>query len=181
MIYSDQDIIAALETGMLDIEPRPARSAFATSSVDLLLGNTFTVFDPPIIGVEISVMIARADPEETARRYGKVVSISNNAFIELKPNAFALAYTVERVTLPLNLAARVEGKSSVARWGLSIHQTAPTIHAGFRGNIRLEIANVGPFVCRLTPGMQICQLVIEELKTLPENELRSRFQNQSPD
>ena len=101
--------------------------------------------------------------------------------IELKPNAFALAYTVERLTLPLNLAARVEGKSSVARWGLSIHQTAPTIHAGFRGNIRLEIANVGPFVCRLTPGMQICQLVVEELKTPPENELRSRFQNQSPD
>lgn len=60
-------------------------------------------------------------------------------------------------------------------------QTAQTIDAGFRGNIRLEIANVGPFVCLLTPGMQIYQLVIEELKTLPENELRSRFQNQSPD
>ena len=181
MIYSDKDIIAALEAGTLDIQPRPARSAFATSSVDLLLGTAFTVFDPPISGVEITVMIAQADPEETARRYGRVVNVQANSYIELKPNAFALAYTVERITLPLNLAARVEGKSSVARWGLSIHQTAPTIHAGFRGNIRLEIANVGPFVCRLTPGMQICQLVIEELKTLPENELRSRFQNQSPD
>ena len=179
MIYSDQDIITALESGTLDIEPKPARSAFATSSVDLLLGDTFTVFDPPVPGVEISVMIAEA--EEAARRYGRVVSIATNSYIELKPNAFALTYTVERLTLPLNLAARVEGKSSVAKWGLSIHQTAPTIHAGFRGNIRLEIANVGPFVCRLTPGMQICQLVIEELRTLPENELRSRFQNQSPD
>ena len=78
-------------------------------------------------------------------------SIPTNSYIELKPNAFALAYTVERLTLLLHLAARVEGKSSVARWGLSIYQTAPTIHAGFRGNIRLEISNVGPFVCRLAP------------------------------
>ena len=181
MIYSDQDIKTPLESGTLNIEPKPARAAYATSSVDLLLGNTLTVFDPPIPGVEIAVMVAQADPEETAERYGRVVRVSPGSYIELKPNAFALAYTVERIELPLNLAARVEGKSSVARWGLSIHQTAPTIHAGFRGNIRLEIANVGPFVCRLTPGMQICQLVIEELKSLPENELQSRFQNQSPD
>lgn len=180
MIYSDQDIKTALESGTLNIEPRPAHAAYATSSVDLLLGNTFTVFDPPIPGVEIAVMVAQADPEEAAERYGRVLTVSPGAHIELKPNAFALAYTVERVELPLNLAARVEGKSSVARWGLSIHQTAPTIHAGFQGHIRLEIANVGPFVCRLTPGMQICQLVIEELKSLPENELQSRFQNQSP-
>ena len=181
MIYSDRDIKAALESGTLNIAPRPAPAAYATSSVDLLLGNTLTVFDPPIPGVEIAVMVAQADPEEAAERYGKVVSASPGSYIELKPNAFALAYTAERLTLPLNLAARVEGKSSVARWGLSIHQTAPTIHAGFHGNIRLEIANVGPFVCRLSPGMQICQLVIEELKSLPEHELRSRFQNQSPD
>ena len=181
MIYSDLDIKHALEEEGLVIEPRPVSAAYATSSVDLLLGNTLTVFDPPIPGVEIAVTVAQADPEETAERYGKVVTVPANSFIELKPNAFALGYTVERIELPLNLAARVEGKSSVARWGLSIHQTAPTIHAGFHGNIRLEIANVGPFVCRLTPGMQICQLVIEELKSTPENELQSRFQNQSPD
>ena len=181
MIYSDQDIKQALEEGDLVIEPRPAPASYATSSVDLLLGNAFTVFDPPTPGVEIAVMVARADPEAAAEHFGTVVSVPSNSYLELKPNAFALAYTMERIELPPNLAARVEGKSSVARWGLSVHQTAPTIHAGFHGNIRLEIANLGPFVCRLTPGMQICQLVIEELKSLPENELQSRFQNQSPD
>ncbi len=180
MIYSDQDIRRALEEGELVIEPRPVLAAYATSSVDLLLGDAFTVFDPPTPGVEIAVMVAQADPEEAVQQFGRVVSVPSDSYIELKPNAFALAYTVERVELPLTLAARVEGKSSVARWGLSVHQTAPTIHAGFHGNIRLEIANVGPFVCRLTPGMQICQLVIEELKSPPENELQSRFQNQSP-
>ena len=180
MIYSDRDIRAALAAGELDISPRPAPAAFATSSVDLRLGNAFTVFNALVPGIEISVMISQADPEEGARQYGRVVNVPDGSYIEMAPNTFALAYTVERVGLPLNLAARVEGKSSVARWGLSIHQTAPTIHAGFRGNIRLEIANVGPFVCRLVPGMEICQLIIEELKSLPENELQSRFQNQSP-
>ncbi len=181
MIYSDQDIRLALESGAISIEPRPAPASFATSSVDLRLGDTFTVFGAPLPGTEISVMVGQADPEETARRYGNVVNVPIDSYIELRPNTFALAYTMERVALPLNLAARVEGKSSVARWGLSIHQTAPTIHAGFEGHIRLEIANIGPFVCRLTPGTQICQLIIEELRTVPVEPLRSRFQNQSPD
>ena len=81
--------------------------------------------------------------------------------------------------MPLHLAARIEGRSSLARFGLSVHQTAPTIHADFRGAIRLEIANVGPFVCRLTPGIRICQLIVEELKTPATEGLLSRFQDQT--
>ncbi len=76
MIYSDLDIKHALEEGGLVIEPRPVSAAYATSSVDLLLGNTLTVFDPPIPGVEIAVTVAQADPEETAGRYGKVVTVA---------------------------------------------------------------------------------------------------------
>ena len=97
----------------------------------------------------------------------------------MEPGAFALGSTLERVAMPLNLAARVEGKSSVARFGLSIHQSAPTVHADFRGNIRLEISNVGPFVCRLIPGTRICQLIVEELKDPSSEPLRSRFQDQT--
>ena len=181
MIYSDRNLKDALDSGALIIEPRPARAAFSTSSVDLRLHGTFTIFDAPIPGAELSVMVDQADAEQVAARYGKVIDVPIGSYIELRPNAFALAYTLERVVLPIDLAARVEGKSSIARWGLSIHQTAPTIHAGFSGHIRLEIANVGPFVCRLNPGIRICQLIVEELKTLPEeDELRSRFQNQRP-
>ena len=180
MIYSDRDIKDALAAGDLAIDPAPSDAMFATSSVDLRLGNDFTIFPAPIPGVAVSVQVGAADSEEVAERHGQLRHIPSGDYLDLKPGDFALAFTLERVIFPLNLAARVEGKSSIARLGLSIHQSAPTIHAGFRGNIRLEIANVGPFVCRLTPGMQICQLVIEELKTLPENELRSRFQNQSP-
>ena len=75
MIYSDRDIRAALAAGELDISPRPDPTEFATSSVDLRLGNAFTVFSVPAPGIEISVMVAQADPKETARRYGTVVSV----------------------------------------------------------------------------------------------------------
>ena len=180
MIYSYLDIQEALSDGQLLIEPAPSPDMFATSSVDLRLGNDFTVFPSPIPGVAVTVQVGAADSEEVARRYGQLRRIPAGDYLDLRPGEFALAFTLERVQFPLNLAARVEGKSSIARLGLSIHQSAPTIHAGFRGNIRLEIANQGPFVCQLAPGIAICQLIVEELKTASESELRSRFQNQSP-
>ena len=180
MIYSRRDIEEALASGLLVIDPQPIDEMFSTSSVDLQLGDTFTIFDEPASGVEISVLLGRADPEQVALQHGKVERVPANNYFRLHPNRFVLAYTRERVEIPQSLAARVEGKSSLARFGLSIHQTAPTIQAGFRGHIRLEITNVGPFVCHLTPGISICQLIIEELKTTPSEPLRSRFQNQSP-
>lgn len=85
-----------------------------------------------------------------------------------------LGQTVERVTLPLPvefglaaegkpcLAARVEGKSSRARFGLLVHFTAPTIHAGWSGPITLEIMNLGPAPILLYPDLPICQLIVEE-------------------
>jgi len=185
MIYSDEDIKNALELNNLVISPSPDRDSFSTSSVDLRLGNRFTVFRPAAAGSEISIRVDEADPEEIASRYGAEVTVDRFRYLSVRPNEFVLAYTLEQITLPLDLAARVEGKSSLARLGLSVHQTAPTVQAGWGSPrslpLRLEISNVGPFVCRLTPGIQICQLIFEELKTRSNRELRSRFQNQSPD
>lgn len=183
MIYSDKDIMEALDARKFAIDPRPDRDDISPSAVDLRLHNVFTVFDSDddLEGVEVSVMVGVADTERVVQRYGKNIDLPVGAYLELKPNDFALAYTRERVELPMDLAARVEGKSSLARLGISIHQTAPTIHADFQGNIRLEIANTGPFTCRLTPGIRVCQLIIEELKSPAERRLQSQFQNQSPD
>lgn len=185
MIYSDEDIRNALELNNIIISPSPNRDSFSTSSVDLRLGNRFTVFRPAPTGSEISIRVNEVDPEEIASRYGEEVTIDRYQYLPVRPNDFVLAYTLEQITLPLDLAARVEGKSSLARLGLSVHQTAPTVQAGWGSPrslpLRLEISNVGPFVCRLTPGIQICQLIFEELKTKSDRELRSRFQNQSPD
>ena len=180
MIFSSEDIRKALADGQLVIEPPPNDGMFSTSSVDLRLGNRFTIFDSPSHDAGVFVTIGTSEPEEIANRFGQRVDISLSSYLELKPGQFILADTMERVELPLSLAARVEGKSSLARFGLSIHQTAPTIHADFRGTIRLEISNVGPFVCRLTPGIPICQLIVEELKSPAIEPLRSRFQDQNP-
>ena len=179
MIYNKQNIKDALNSGHLVIDPRPADPVFGTSAVDLRLGRRFSVFNTPTPGTSVTVIVEEANPEAVATQYGTVQEVPPGGHLDLPPGGFVLASTLERVEMPLDLAARVEGKSSIARFGLSIHQTAPTIHADFRGVIRLEISNVGPFVCRLRPGIRICQLIIEELKDPTPEPLLSRFQNQS--
>lgn len=76
------------------------------------------------------------------------------------------------------IAARVEGKSSLARIGLAVHITAPTIHAGFDGQIRLEIVNHGPLPILLKPGMRICQLIFEQTLGTPDKVYGGQFAGQ---
>jgi len=93
-----------------------------------------------------------------------------------------LAITRERVHLNRNfkLAARVEGRSSLARIGIVVHLTAPTIHAGFNGKITLEMINFSPFYLRMVPNeTQICQLIVERLESEPTLEIQTAFQGQT--
>jgi len=96
-------------------------------------------------------------------KYTKSINISPEKGYVLAPEAFVLAWTRETIHLPNHsrIAARVEGKSSLARLGLAVHVTAPTIHAGFEGPLQLELCNQGPVSIRLTPRMPICQLIFE--------------------
>jgi dCTP deaminase len=91
-----------------------------------------------------------------------------------------LGWTKERVELNLKakLAARVDGKSSLARLGLGIHITAPTIHAGFVGTIQLEMINHGPNLIKLRPLMPICQLIFEMTKGVPQKAYKGQFTGQ---
>ena len=178
MIYSKQNIVAALAAGDLEIDPPPDDRMFDTSAVDLRLGNRFTTFSKANAGSGVFVTIGESEPEIVAAVHGNLTEIDQGNYLEINPGDFVLASTLERVRFPMNLAARVEGKSSIARFGLSVHQTAPTIHADFTGTIRLEIANVGPFLCRLSPGTRICQLIIEELRDPASESAPSRFQGQ---
>jgi dCTP deaminase len=92
-----------------------------------------------------------------------------------------LGWTAEYINIPTDarLAARVEGKSSLARIGIGVHLTAPTIHAGFKGQIRLEIVNHGPVPIILKPGMRICQLVFELTLGTPEGGYKGQFLDQT--
>lgn len=106
---------------------------------------------------------------------------------------FLLGWTIEKVQLPhtSRIAARVEGKSSLARIGIGVHITAPTIHAGFgyrpndpafEGNpIQLEIWNAGPLKVRLVKGLRICQLIFEEVHGTPNKGYDGKFSIQGPD
>jgi dCTP deaminase len=109
----------------------------------------------------------------------------------LPPGAFVLGWTSEQIQLPhaSRLAARVEGRSSLARLGVGVHVTAPTIHAGFGylgdpahlgTRIRLEIWNCGPLHVCLQRGMKVCQLILEEVHGTPERGYEGVFATQGP-
>jgi dCTP deaminase len=106
---------------------------------------------------------------------------ANIGFV-LNPAVLVLAWTQEKIHLRdhARVAARVEGKSSLARIGLGIHVTAPTIHAGFRGPIQLEMINHGPVPIRLTVGMPVCQLVFEQTLGMPDKAYQGQFLGQEP-
>jgi dCTP deaminase len=101
---------------------------------------------------------------------------------ELRTKHFALAWTKEYVTLPIHsrIAARVEGKSSLARLGIGVHCTAPTIHSDFEGTIQLEIYNFGDLDIIFDEGMRVCQLIFEYTAGTPTRGYSGIFSKQTP-
>ena len=187
MVLSDQEIEMELRTGGLVIFPEVKDDQFGPSSIDLHLSNKFTVFKTKdemerLAGLDQSVNLANiANVEAIVSAVGDEVTLTEGDTRELQPGEFILAYTREHIELPNYLAARVEGRSTLARLGLSIHQTAPTVHATFKGQLRLEIMNNGPVPCKLSPGIVICQLILERLGWPAVRKLTSTFQDQSQD
>ena len=99
--------------------------------------------------------------------------------IWLKPNEFILGSTEEYVEIPAYLASRLNGKSTLGRWGLTVHVTAGFIDPGFCGNITLEIKNEGPFNILLEPGMRIGQLDFQLLDKQPAQVYKGKYQGQT--
>lgn len=179
MILSDREIWMEISSGRLRFHPEIQPEQVVPSAVDLRLSDQFTTFVEPVAGVETTVGLARIENvEDVTTRYGNTQNIPEGGSFLLGPRKLVLAYTLEYITMPNYLAARVEGRSSLARLGISIHQTAPTVHATFEGQLRLEISNNGLFHCLLKPRQRICQLVIERLGTPSQGTLLSPWQGQ---
>lgn len=185
VILTDREIRLALDQKTLIIDPPPSEEAFASTSVDLTLDPTLSEFkdspvdrhfDPGRKGYPLEAVLA----DET-KQILIVDTEPNEKPYYLKPRRLILGWTCEYVDLRKSprLAARVEGKSSLGRLGLGIHVTAPTIHAGFNGRIRLEIINHGHLPIRLRSGMKICQLIFEQTLGTPEKGYRGRFAGQN--
>lgn len=159
MILSDRDIEKALDAGRIVIEPLENRAVqIQPCSVDLRLGPDFAVFR--------SSSTALIDPDvHNAGDFTETVHVNDGGTFVLHPGEFVLASTIEKVTVPDDLLAKVDGRSSLGRLAILIHATAGFIDPGFRGTITLELSNVGRLPVALRPGMRICQVSFESLSS----------------
>ena len=160
MILSDKDIKTKLENKQILIDPMPdLGEALGTVSVDLTLGNEFILYRSSSNSVIDAV--DKKIPEGLEER----VSLKDDDTIIIRPRDFVLGSTFEKIELPKNLAGRLEGKSSLGRLGLVIHSTAGKVDPGFKGNLVLEITNIGTVPIVLHPRMRICQLLFEQVSS----------------
>lgn len=163
MIYSDRDIRQMLISGEILVEPFPdLQTQLGSCSLDLRLSAEFNVFQYnryPYIDVR--------NAEQPHDIMKKVFADDDHPLI-LPPNNFVLAMTEERLELPDNIVARLEGRSSLGRLGIIVHATASVIDPGWRGQIVLELANHGQMPVALYPGMRICSVTFEPLSSPAE-------------
>ena len=183
MILTDREIQAAIDCKQIVIDPVPEVDAYSSTSVDLTLSKSLRVWKPESIkGVERIICPSTEGYKyaEFAKEYSDLKELGADGYV-ITPHEFILGWTEETIDLPAfaRLAARVEGKSSLARLGIGIHVTAPTIHAGFKGPIQLEICNHGPLKVKLMPGMPVCQLIFEQSLGTPDKGYTGQFFNQS--
>ena len=183
MILTDREIKLSIAGGQIEIEPAPSADSYASTSVDLTLDSLMRIYRPSVPGA--STVVDPSVPEFNAKILIEGLTdarqIDPTNGYDLPIGQFVLAWTREKVNLRehARIAARVEGKSSLARLGLAIHVTAPTIHAGFRGPIQLEIKNHGSLPIRLRTGMKICQLIFETTLGMPDRAYRGQFLGQA--
>ena len=159
MVLSDVSIREALSEGRIVIDPLDER-CIQPSSIDLHVDRYFRVFrndTTPYI-----------DPKEPQENLTELVEISGEQAFILHPGEFVLGSTIERVALPDDLVARLEGKSSLGRLGLLIHSTAGFVDAGWDGHLTLELSNVANLPIAIYPGMKIGQISFLRMTTAAE-------------
>lgn len=173
-MLSDKTIKEELKKGKLQVEPL-GRNAIQPSSIDMRLGYEFRLFTPskrPYI-----------DPSQHIEDYSELVKLKKKEFLTIHPGQFILGTTLESVSVPNYMVGHLDGRSSLGRLGVMIHATAGHVNAGFRGQLVLEISNVGNLPIALYPEMQICQISFTYLTTPAENpygskKLKNKYQGQ---
>ncbi|MEU6233470.1 dCTP deaminase [Kitasatospora sp. NPDC047058] len=174
MLLSDKDIRTEIDLGRVVIDPfDPAM--IQPSSIDVRLDRFFRVFE--------NHRYPHIDPSEEQPDLTRLVEPEGDDAFILHPGEFVLASTYEVITLPEDVASRLEGKSSLGRLGLLTHSTAGFIDPGFSGHVTLELSNVATLPIKLYPGMKIGQLCMFRLSSPSEHpygsaRYGSRYQGQ---
>ena len=174
MLLSDKDIRSQIESGRIGLDPLDM-SLIQPSSMDVRLDRFFRLFDNhkyPFI-----------DPREQQDDLTRFIEVASDEAFILHPGEFVLGSTFEFVSLPDDIAARLEGKSSLGRLGLLTHSTAGFVDPGFNGHVTLELSNTATLPIKLWPGMKIGQLCFFQLSSPSENpygsaKYGSRYQGQ---
>jgi dCTP deaminase len=174
MLMSDRDIRASIEAGLIGLDPLEM-GLLQPSSVDVRLDRFFRLFD--------NHKYAFIDPAEQQDELTRLIEVDPKEPFILHPGEFVLGSTYEFVTLPDDVAARLEGKSSLGRLGLLTHSTAGFVDPGFKGHVTLELSNVATLPIKLWPGMKIGQLCFFKLTSPSEHpygseKYSSRYQGQ---
>jgi dCTP deaminase len=174
MLMSDRDIRASIEAGQIGLEPLEM-GLLQPSSIDVRLDRFFRLFD--------NHKYAFIDPAEQQDELTRLIEVDPAEPFILHPGEFVLGSTYEFVTLPDDVAARLEGKSSLGRLGLLTHSTAGFVDPGFKGHVTLELSNVATLPIKLWPGMKIGQLCFFKLTSPSEHpygseKYASRYQGQ---
>lgn len=160
MILSDREILQALKDGRISVTPElDLEQQLGSCSVDFRLGNTFMVFEHS--------RFSYIDPRH-AQSIGEamrtIVVPDGEPFI-MQAGDFALASTMESLILPDDLLGRLEGRSSIARLGITVHSTAAVFEPGWEGTATMELSNLGRMAVALYPGMRICSFTFEQLSS----------------
>lgn len=169
MVLSDRTIREQVAAGRLVIDPFDERLV-QPSSVDVRVANAFRVFHnsrQPYI-----------DVRRPADDLTEVVEVAEGEAFMLHPGEFVLGSTLERIRIPDDLVARLEGKSSLGRLGLLIHSTAGYIDPGWDGTITLELSNVARLPITIYPGMPIGQISFLELTTPVDRSYSGKYLGQ---
>lgn len=160
MLLSDRDIRAQIESGKIAVDPYEP-DMIQPSSIDVRLDRLFRVFD--------NHKYAAIDPSIEQPELTRLIKVEPDHPFVLHPGEFVLGSTFESVSLPDDIAARLEGKSSLGRLGLLTHSTAGFIDPGFAGNVTLELSNTATLPINLWPGMKIGQLCFFQLTSPAEH------------
>jgi dCTP deaminase len=160
VLLSDRDIRAEIHAGRVVVTPYD-KEMVQPSSIDVRLDRLFRVFE--------NHRYPHIDPAEEQPDLTRLVEPTGDEPFILHPGEFVLASTYEVITLPEDVAGRLEGKSSLGRLGLLTHSTAGFIDPGFSGHVTLELSNVATLPIKLWPGMKIGQLCLFRLSSSAEH------------
>jgi dCTP deaminase len=160
MLLSDRDIKSEIDKGRVVLEPYDV-NMIQPSSVDVRLDRLFRTFE--------NHKYAHIDPAENQPELTREVAVQGQDPFILHPGEFVLGSTYEVISLPDDIAGRLEGKSSLGRLGLLTHSTAGFIDPGFSGHVTLELSNVATLPIKLWPGMKIGQLCLFRLESPAEH------------